>query len=95
MPSASGPVSLLLSLDRRGGTPLHEQLEHALRDAIRDGRLDAGARLPSSRGLADELGLSRGVVTAVYDQLAAEGYLRTRQGAPVRVAPGVRAQHPP
>ncbi len=65
-----------------------------MRAAIRDGRLAAGARLPSSRGLAAELGISRGVVTAVYDQLAAEGYLDTRQGAPVRVAQGVRAQPP-
>jgi GntR family transcriptional regulator/MocR family aminotransferase len=52
----------------------------------------AGARLPSSRGLAAELGISRGVITSVYGQLAAEGYLETRQGAPVRVAQGVRAQ---
>ncbi len=41
-----------------------------------------------------ELGISRGVVTAAYDQLAAEGYLDARQGAPIRVARGVRA-HPP
>jgi GntR family transcriptional regulator / MocR family aminotransferase len=80
-----------LEIDRRGGLPLHEQLERALRDAIRDGRLETGARLPSSRGLAEELGVSRGVVTAAYDQLAAEGYLQARQGAPVRVAAGVRA----
>ena len=51
--------------------------------------------LPSSRGLAAELGVSRGVVTTAYDQLAAEGYLQTRQGAPVRVAAGIRAQGPP
>ena len=75
--------------------PLHQQLERTLRDAIRDGRLQAGAPLPSSRGLAGELGVSRGVVTMAYDQLAAEGYLQTRQGAPVRVALGVRAQAPP
>jgi GntR family transcriptional regulator / MocR family aminotransferase len=81
-----------LLIDRRGDLSLHEQLERTLRDAIRDGRLEAGARLPSSRGLATELGVSRGVVTSAYDQLAAEGYLQTRQGAPVRVAPGVRAQ---
>ncbi len=73
---------------------MYEQLEHTLRDAIRDGRLQAGARLPSSRALAAELGISRGVVTSAYEQLAAEGYLQTRQGAPVRVAPGMRA-HPP
>ena len=91
---AKGPVGLLVELDRRSRQQLHEQLEHRIRDAIRDGRLAAGTRLPSSRGLAAELGISRGVVTAVYDQLAAEGYLETRQGAPVRVAPGVRAHLP-
>jgi GntR family transcriptional regulator/MocR family aminotransferase len=89
-----GPVDLLVELDRHADLPLHEQLERTLRDAIRDGRLQAGAPLPSSRGLAVELGVSRGVVTSAYDQLAAEGYLQTSQGAPVRVARGVRA-HPP
>jgi GntR family transcriptional regulator/MocR family aminotransferase len=87
-----GPVDLLVELDRDRKRPLYDQLERTLRDAIRDGRLTAGARLPSSRALAAELGLSRGVVTSAYDQLAAEGYLETRQGAPVRVARGVRAQ---
>jgi GntR family transcriptional regulator/MocR family aminotransferase len=87
-----GPVDLLFELDRRGDSPLYEQLERTLRDAIRDGRLTAGARLPSSRELASELGISRGVVTSAYEQLAAEGYLESRQGAPVRVARGVRAQ---
>jgi GntR family transcriptional regulator/MocR family aminotransferase len=91
---SKGPVGLLVELDRRSGQPLYEQLERWLRAAIRDGRLVAGARLPSTRGLANELGVSRGVVTSVYDQLAAEGYLETRQGAPVRVAHGLRAQPP-
>jgi GntR family transcriptional regulator / MocR family aminotransferase len=81
-----------VDLHRDGELALHEQLERALRDAIRGGRLKAGARLPSSRRLAAELAVSRGVVTAAYDQLAAAGYLQTRQGAPVRVARGVRAQ---
>jgi GntR family transcriptional regulator/MocR family aminotransferase len=90
-----GPVDLLIDLNRGGGhRPLHEQLERTLRDAIRDGRLPSGARLPSSRALAEELGVSRGVVSAAYDQLVAEGYLETRQGAPVRVARGVRANPP-
>jgi GntR family transcriptional regulator/MocR family aminotransferase len=89
-----GPVGLFVELDRRGGQPLYEQLERWLRAAIRDGRLAPGARLPSTRGLAAELGISRGVVTSVYEQLAAEGYLETRQGAPVRVAQGVRPQPP-
>ncbi|HEY3772002.1 MAG TPA: PLP-dependent aminotransferase family protein [Solirubrobacteraceae bacterium] len=93
MGSRPGPVEVLLSV-RRGGVALHEQLERALRDAVREGRLQAGARLPSSRALATELGISRGVVTAAYEQLVAEGYLQTRQGAPVRVAEGVRAHAP-
>lgn len=73
---------------------MYEQLERILRAAIRDGRLPAGSRLPSSRALAAELGISRGVITAAYEQLAAEGYLDSRQGAPVRVAGGVRTQAP-
>ena len=92
MASLTGPVELLLTLDPRSERRLHEQIEQALRDAIREGRLHAGARLPSSRALASELGISRGVVTTAYDQLVAEGYLETRQGAPVRVAGGLRAQ---
>jgi GntR family transcriptional regulator / MocR family aminotransferase len=90
----TGPVDLLVSLERDGERPLYEQLERLLRDAVRDGRLEPGVRLPSSRALAVELGVSRGVVTSAYDQLVAEGYLETRQGAPVRVASGVRAQPP-
>jgi GntR family transcriptional regulator / MocR family aminotransferase len=83
---------LLVELDRHGGQPMYEQIERTLREAIRDGRLAAGERLPSSRALATELEISRGVITAAYTQLLAEGYLETRQGAPVRVARGVRAQ---
>jgi GntR family transcriptional regulator/MocR family aminotransferase len=83
-------VELLVELDRRGGQTLHEQLEHHLREGVRAGRLAAGARLPSSRALAAGLGISRGVVTEAYGQLVAEGYLTTRQGAPVTVAAAVR-----
>jgi GntR family transcriptional regulator/MocR family aminotransferase len=89
-----GPVDLLVELDRSAEAPLHEQIERALRDGVRGGRLQAGAQLPSTRRLAVELGVSRGVVSAAYDQLAAEGYLQTRQGAPVRVAVTVRAPAP-
>jgi GntR family transcriptional regulator / MocR family aminotransferase len=69
---------------------MHEQLEQALRAAIRSGRLAAGTKLPSSRGLSDQLRISRGVVTAAYSQLAAEGYLVSRQGAPVRVSASIQ-----
>ncbi|MFC4947824.1 PLP-dependent aminotransferase family protein [Pseudonocardia sp. GCM10023141] len=61
-------------------------LSTALRAAVRDGRLAAGATLPSTRVLAGDLGLARGTVTAAYGQLAAEGFLEVHQGSPTRVA---------
>lgn len=81
----------MVELQREADAPLHEQVERSIREDIQAGRLAAGARLPSSRALASELGISRGVVTEAYSQLVAEGYLITRQGAPVRVASAVRA----
>lgn len=97
MAHPTGPVAvggLLLRLDRAAETPLHEQIERSIRADIRAGRLVAGTRLPSTRGLAAELGISRGVVSEAYGQLAAEGYLLAGQGAPTRVALTVRAQTP-
>ena len=81
---------MLLELERGAELPLHEQVERYIRENIQAGRLAAGTRLPSTRALAKELGISRGVVTEAYGQLTAEGYLLTRQGAPVRVARTVR-----
>ena len=60
-----------------------------MRAAIREGRLAPGATVPSTRTLAAQLGVARGTVVEAYAQLAAEGWLRTRQGAPTRVAPSV------
>ncbi|MEC3980325.1 MocR-like pyridoxine biosynthesis transcription factor PdxR [Amycolatopsis sp. H20-H5] len=71
-------------------------LAAAIRAAIRDGRWQAGAAVPSTRALAQDLGVARGTVTRVYADLAAEGYLRTAQGAPTRVATaGALPQSPP
>src|SRR5258708_39516229 len=83
--SGLGP-ELLLALDRRAAEPLRSQLERQLRDAIRSGRLAVGERLPSSRELARELPLSRGLVQDCYAQLQAEGYLSTRGGSATRGA---------
>jgi GntR family transcriptional regulator/MocR family aminotransferase len=85
---------LLVEIDRTSELPLHEQLEHSLRELIRGGRLTAGVALPSTRGLSAELGVSRGVVTETYRQLAAEGYLEMRQGATVRVSRALRTAEP-
>ncbi|HEY4700571.1 MAG TPA: GntR family transcriptional regulator, partial [Streptosporangiaceae bacterium] len=77
---------LLVRLDRSAPEPLRTQLEASLREAIRGGRLRAGERLPSSRELAHDLGVSRGMVQDCYGQLLAEGYLTSRTGSATRVA---------
>ena len=84
---------LLVRLDRSAREPLRTQLEASLREAIREGRLRAGDRLPSSRELARELGISRGMVQECYGQLLAEGYLTSRTGSATRVA-GISGQQP-
>ncbi|MEV7426459.1 PLP-dependent aminotransferase family protein [Streptomyces sp. NPDC091212] len=66
-------------------------LRSALREAVRSGRLAAGTRLPASRELAADLGVSRGLVTEAYEQLTAEGYLRSGRGAGTWVSDAVRA----
>ena len=75
-----------LHLDLLPGEGRREGLERALRAAIRSGRLAADSRLPATRALAEELGLSRGTVSAAYDQLVAEGYLLARHGSGTTVA---------
>ncbi len=81
-----GQVELHLDLDGAPGRTLRARAEHALREAVRGGRLAPGARLPATRALAAQLGVSRGVVVEAYAQLAAEGYLDTRRGGGTRVA---------
>ncbi len=82
----SSSVELLVTLRREIPTPIHRQLEHELRDAVRAGRLRAGSVLPSTRQLADQLDVSRGVVVEAYEQLVAEGYLTSRPGRATQVA---------
>ncbi|GGW58251.1 PLP-dependent aminotransferase family protein [Streptomyces galilaeus] len=83
LPAASAPPRA------RGRT-----LQAALREAVRSGRLAQGTRLPSSRDLAADLGVSRGLITEAYEQLTAEGYLRSGRGAGTWVGGAVRAAPP-
>lgn len=76
----------LLTVDPQAGTPLYRQIYDALRCAILEGRLTAGARLPSSRRLATDLGVGRNTILAAYEQLAAEGYLEGQIGSGTRIA---------
>jgi GntR family transcriptional regulator / MocR family aminotransferase len=75
----------LIELDRERPR-LGEQLAAALRDAINAGRLAPGARLPSTRDLAADLAVSRGLVVGAYEQLIAEGRLLPRRGSGTVVA---------
>lgn len=87
-------MDLHLDLDEAPGSSLRIRLEYALREAVRSGRLAPGARLPATRALCRQLGVSRGVVVEAYAQLAAEGYLDTRRGAGTTVAATVESRQP-
>jgi GntR family transcriptional regulator / MocR family aminotransferase len=80
-----------LQLDRRPRETLRAGVERMLREAILDGALRPGVRLPSSRALAGQLGVSRGVATEAYGQLAAQGFVVNRP----RAAPVVATTAPP
>ncbi|WP_407560668.1 PLP-dependent aminotransferase family protein [Streptomyces sp. 184] len=79
--------SLDLHVDVRAGSRgAGAALIRSLRDAVRTGRLAPGARLPSSRALAADLGVARNTVADAYAELVAEGWLTARQGSGTRVA---------
>jgi GntR family transcriptional regulator/MocR family aminotransferase len=78
------PFTLTLREDSR--EPLHRQLYRELREAVLNGRLPPGSRLPSTRSVAAELGVSRNTVMGAFDQLLAEGYLEGKVGSGTYVA---------
>ncbi|MEX5237588.1 PLP-dependent aminotransferase family protein [Kocuria arenosa] len=79
-------TELPVTLDRNSATPLATQLATQLRRAILEGTVEAPHHLPSSRRLAAELGVSRGVVVRAYEQLTGEGYLEGHGAGGTRVA---------
>ena len=92
----SSPISqLAIDLDRESRNALHRQIEASIRGRIHAGLLPAGIALPPTRALADELGVSRGVVVEAYAQLVAEGYLTSRSGSYTHVAPRATEAHSP
>ncbi|WP_433667989.1 PLP-dependent aminotransferase family protein [Klebsiella michiganensis] len=78
MPKPIAPLFQELLLARG---VIKDQVYHALRQAILDGRLSAGSKIPSSRALAEMMAISRNSVIAGFDRLMDEGYLVTRKGA--------------
>ncbi|MET9438029.1 PLP-dependent aminotransferase family protein [Streptomyces sp. NPDC006551] len=75
-----------LHLELTGPGSRRAVLIRALREAVRSGRLEPGARLPPYRSLAADLGLARNTVADAYAELVAEGWLTSRQGSGTRVA---------
>lgn len=85
-PRARKAPPLGLVLDATLAEPLHRQIGEQLRRAILERRLAPGAKLPSSRLMAEELGVARGTALLAIDQLIAEGYLVTQAGSGISVA---------
>src|SRR3712207_1369769 len=77
---------LSIGIDRVGKTPLTDQIYRGIRDAIDDGRIGAGARLPSWRDLAAQLGVARGTVRVAYERLVDEQLAVGLGAAGTRVA---------
>ena len=77
---------LAASLDKQGEEPVYRQLQRHLHEAILSHRLGAGSKLPSSRLLAQELGIARNTVTEVYAHLTVAGYVTSRSGSGTYVA---------
>jgi GntR family transcriptional regulator/MocR family aminotransferase len=84
---------MLLSL--RGIGPLYRRVYHALKSNIHAGRLAPASRLPSTRSLAADLGVSRNTVMLAYEQLLAEGYIVSRRRSATAVAAAVPARPAP
>src|SRR6476660_271649 len=82
-------LTLHLSLERNSGVPIFRQVYDGVRRAILDGRLRPGQRIPSTRGLAADLGVSRLPVLSAYEQLLHEGYLVGRIGSGTFVSEAV------
>ena len=81
-----GTGDLLIRVDRRAGSALQQQIYSEIRRAVLDGVVQPGARLPSSRTLADDLAVSRTTTLLAFEQLTAEGYLVGRRGSGTFVA---------
>jgi GntR family transcriptional regulator / MocR family aminotransferase len=82
MRSTAGPPLIThLPIDRNSRAPLYQQIYEGYRRAILAGHLRPGQRIPSTRALAAELGVSRLPVLAAYEQLLNEGYFNGRRGS--------------
>ncbi|MFS0559765.1 PLP-dependent aminotransferase family protein [Terribacillus sp. 179-K 1B1 HS] len=89
-----------IEIERDHSLPLSWQLHLQLKEKILKGMIVGGQRLPSTRSMAEQLGISRNTVVEVYEQMTAEGYLKTKAGAGTYVVEGIlmdnfRLEKPP
>ncbi len=87
-------ASLPIFLEARGGRTLQEQIYRCIRQCILDGLVGAGGRLPSTRALAADLGVSRTTALLALEQLRAEGYVVARRGSGMFIAPQLPEHRP-
>src|SRR5215813_1218412 len=87
-------MQFVIPLTKKGSPPLFRQVYLGLRDAILSGAFPAGKKLPSTRDVAEQLGISRTVVLLAYDQLLAEGFAVGRAGSGTYVSSNVGAGRP-
>ena len=75
-----------IGIDRADGEPIQSQISRQIREFVLSGRLRPQSKLPSTRGLAEDLKVARATVVEAYEQLLSEGYIETRKGSGTRVA---------
>ena len=92
--AAKGALLSTLEIDRSSSTPIYRQIEDFLRQMILDGALLPSQKLPSTRELALELGVSRITIKSVYEQLISEGYVQGKTGAGTFVSEGLDGETP-
>jgi GntR family transcriptional regulator/MocR family aminotransferase len=82
MGRSSRQISLpFIKVDRKASRPVYEQLYEGIRAAILNGILRPNDRLPATRLIAEELGVSRNIVVMAFEQLGMEGYIQSRSGS--------------
>ena len=92
--AAKGALLATLEVDRNSGAPIYRQIEDFLRQMILNGALPPSKKLPSTRELALELGVSRITIKSVYEQLISEGYVQGKIGAGTFVSEGLDSETP-
>ena len=92
--AAKGALLSTLEISRSSSAPIYRQIEDFLRQMILDGALVPSQKLPSTRELALELGVSRITIKSVYEQLISEGYVQGKTGAGTFVSEGLDGETP-